>query len=94
MSIRIQLSISVADCGTDYKIENGHVSFKGLLTTYHQRVPVTCNTGYDLIGEAMITCLASGRWSDDTKCLPKGMFNRFMTASLFLPHQMDKSIFH
>lgn len=61
----------IKDCGKNYTLKNGHVDFTGANTTYNQKIPVTCDKGYILVGESEITCLSSGKWSDESKCVPR-----------------------
>ena len=68
----VQLLFTFVDCGENQTIEHGHVNFTGHLTTFNQTVPVTCNDGYNLVGEAVTTCEANGSWSEDAHCHPKG----------------------
>ena len=63
----------------DYKIPHGHVLFKGKDTTYNKKFDVTCEKGYELAGEKQTTCLADGKWSKHTACLPVGMFQYSIT---------------
>ena len=59
------------DCGTEYKLENGKVDFAKRNTKYKAQVPVSCNTGYKIKGDAQITCGSSGKWSVHTLCAIK-----------------------
>ena len=56
------LSSTVMDCGTLSNPENGQVSHTGR-TTFKQTATYCCNTGYNLVGNSIRTCLAIGVWS-------------------------------
>ena len=57
------------ECETDYFLAHGRVDFSEVETVYGQRVFVTCEEGYEVEGDSVITCLASGEWST-TVCQP------------------------
>ncbi|XP_071964677.1 CUB and sushi domain-containing protein 3-like isoform X2 [Antedon mediterranea] len=56
-------SCGVVDCGDPGLPANGFRS--GLTTTYNSVVSYICNTGYDIIGEQIITCQSDGTWTDN-----------------------------
>ena len=64
--------IFISDCGTDYKLDNGHVDFKGNPTTVGETFPLFCDPGFELEGDTDTTCLPDGTWSKLTKCRRKG----------------------
>ena len=79
----------ITDCGSDFSIADGHVNFTGLATTYGERIPVSCNEGYELVGEEVITCLADGTWSKDVICRIKGKYWNFnKNLTLYLLHDL------
>ena len=41
-------------------------------TTYGSVANITCDPGYHLEGTGTITCLKTGIWSTETKCVIKG----------------------
>ena len=57
------------ECETDYFLAHGRVDFSEVETVYGQKVFVTCEEGYEVEGDSVITCLASGEWST-TVCQP------------------------
>ena len=61
------------DCGTDYKLDNGHINFNGKDTTVNSTVSVSCNPGYNIVGDNHITCTPDGTWTKSTKCVIKGL---------------------
>ena len=54
---------SAVDCGTLNNLANGQVSYTGR-TTLGQTATYSCNTGYNLVGDNIRTCQATGNWSD------------------------------
>ncbi|XP_072024065.1 sushi, von Willebrand factor type A, EGF and pentraxin domain-containing protein 1-like isoform X2 [Amphiura filiformis] len=50
-------------CGLPDGIENGWLELKNNNISYLANVTYYCDTGYDLIGAEIRTCLASGQWS-------------------------------
>ena len=54
------------------------MNYTGRSTKYNHKVPVTCDTGYDLVGPPEITCKADGSWTDDTICRIKGKEQKFL----------------
>ena len=55
------MSVTVVDCGSLPRPANGAVSLTN--TTYNSVATYSCNDGYNLMGDATRTCLASGSWS-------------------------------
>ena len=55
------------DCGSNFSIPNAQIHYHGI-TTYNQRVSVTCNKGYKMHGEGFITCQSDGSWSKTASC--------------------------
>lgn len=62
----------ILDCGSKYSIENGHVNFAGMKTTYGEKVHVNCDVGHHLVGNGYIECKADGTWSNATACHIQG----------------------
>ena len=50
------------------------MDFTGHDTKYHSKVPIHCdaNGGYQIEGDAFITCLSNGTWSKTSHCALKG----------------------
>ena len=61
-----------SDCGQNVTVPNGFVNALGVATTFHEKLPVSCNEGYDLEGDPEIICQANGDWSDESYCVEKG----------------------
>ena len=54
-------------CPAYSSMKNGHVNYKGL-KAFHR-----CNSGYQLFGSKIRTCLPNGRWSGGMPvCISKG----------------------
>ena len=53
---------TVVDCGTLTNPANGQVS-NTAGTTFGQTATYSCNTGYNLMGDSIHTCQATGNWS-------------------------------
>ena len=70
--LKLFLYIFFTDCGNNETIAHGQVDFTNADTTYGQSVPVTCDTGYELVGGHTIVCLADGQWSKTVRCDIKG----------------------
>ncbi|CAI8013734.1 CUB and sushi domain-containing protein 2, partial [Geodia barretti] len=51
----------VVDCGELMDPENGAVNVTN--TTFNSTATYSCNGGYNLVGDATRTCLASASWS-------------------------------
>ena len=60
------------DCGTKFVIKNGYANFDGEDKNIGHSVPITCKTGYQLIGSRHTTCLPDGSWSRNTTCRIRG----------------------
>ena len=54
--------LTVVDCGTLTNPANGQVSHTAG-TTFGQTATYSCNTGYNLMGNSIRTCQATGVWS-------------------------------
>ena len=52
------------NCGTPDNPRNGGVKAQ-TGTSYQETVAYECNSGFDLDGEAITVCLASGKWSTE-----------------------------
>lgn len=61
------------DCGITATVVNGIVDFTNQQTTYGQVIPVTCNTGFEIMGRGFIECQSDGSWSNTTTCEIIGM---------------------
>ena len=59
-----QLDLIVVDCGALADPDNGIVMVSE--TTFNSSATYSCNTGYELRGDAVRTCLGSGQWSSGT----------------------------
>ncbi|XP_077981970.1 sushi, von Willebrand factor type A, EGF and pentraxin domain-containing protein 1-like [Glandiceps talaboti] len=77
------------DCGSLPTIYHGSVNATG--ETYNHVAQYKCSTGYRLSGNTEISCLGSGRWSDDppscqiVSCgLPKRVSNAEIKGSWYL----------
>ena len=81
METCLYCSINYADCGDNLTIPNGFVNIDGGATTYNEKVSVQCDEGYELIGDAEITCLANGRWNVDGFCAVIGQYSKGMLLS-------------
>ena len=57
------LLFPVVDCGDPGNVN--HATKRGSIYLYNNNVTYTCNTGYEMLGSANITCQASGFWSDN-----------------------------
>ena len=64
------INVSVLDCSTP-TIANGALG-GGSSTRYAGSAFVVCDSGYELAGSALATCLASGNWDTLPVCDPKG----------------------
>ena len=62
-----------ADCGNTTTIANAVIDFSNMKTTYRRTVPVTCRTGYEIVGRNFIECESNGSWSTTTTCEIIGM---------------------
>ena len=60
--INLHLILAVVDCGTLTAPANGEVNHTAG-TTFRQTATYTCNTGYNLVGDSIRTCYATGNWS-------------------------------
>ena len=79
--------VYVSACPSTYTLAHGQVHLPNTPATYKQTVPITCNTGYELVGVGFITCLASESWSTTSRCRLKGKYfsNRaFMCVLVFI----------
>ena len=56
------LYLTVVDCGALSDPANGRVN-NTAGTTYGQTATYSCNTGYDLVGDATHTCQSTGLWT-------------------------------
>lgn len=56
------------DCGNTTTIENGTIDFSNKETTYGQVIPVSCDTGFEIMGRGFIECQKDGTWSTTTTC--------------------------
>ena len=70
------------DCGTVYYLENGKANFTGRSTKYNQKIPISCDVGYDIVGDPFMTCLANGSWSSESFCKIKGLFSQLQCTYL------------
>ena len=62
--------MSVVDCGALDNPANGEVFLTN--TTFNSVATYSCNTGYNLTGDNMRTCLETGFWSgSDPTCSSK-----------------------
>ena len=64
--------VFVADCGNPAP-ENGTADTPDG-TTYENVAIITCNAGYDLVGDTLISCLDGGNWSSSPSCAIKGSY--------------------
>ena len=55
-------------------IPHGIANFTKRDTALEKLVPVKCDKGYRIQGDAHITCLKTGNWSTNTKCVVIGQF--------------------
>ena len=62
MMLTTNQSISVVDC-QDPPSEPDNGSLEKTTTTFGSNVTYSCQTGYLLQGNSIITCLADGQWS-------------------------------
>ena len=58
----MQFFTSAVDCGTLNNPANGQVSYTGR-TTFGQTATYSCDAGYNLVGNSIRTCQATGVWS-------------------------------
>ena len=56
------LTLTVVDCGNLTDPVNGSVNHTSG-TTFGQTATYSCNTGYNLVGDSIRTCQATGEWS-------------------------------
>ena len=54
--------LTVVDCGSLTDPDNGLVT-RTAGTTFGQTATYSCNTGYNLVGDSIRTCQATGNWS-------------------------------
>ena len=40
--------------------------------TFTSNITVTCDDGYELTGDKVISCKANGQWTDQPQCTPVG----------------------
>ena len=89
---------TVADCGT-LSVANGEVTFEAAAgrgeTEFESVATYTCNTGYNLVGNAMRTCQADGTWSGSdplcqSKYVPSDTY--FVPLPYSLPHLSPSSL--
>ena len=65
------------DCRKPASPENGIIILDSAnLTTYGSPANVTCDMGYDLIGNNTIRCEADGQWSNVAECVIKGKWKK------------------
>ena len=77
----------VVDCGDPGIVE--HASKAWSSYTYNNVVTYTCNTGYEMLGSANITCQASGFWSDNKPTCTSELLQNFylsIFATIVLNH--------
>ena len=63
--------LNILDCGKNYSLAHGTVKYISNITSYNQTAVVTCDEGYQIEGDPVITCQADGTWSDNTTCRAK-----------------------
>ena len=79
------------DCKTPPLITNGFVNAP--MTTYLKVGVVTCNTGFNLTGNANISCLSTGHWSTvQATCPPVGMCMFCVIYTLILRISICKTV--
>ena len=61
-------------CPALFKVANGAVQFRNVTNVYYDIVAVSCNSGYQLRGSGLITCLGDGSWNSDSSCTVAGMY--------------------
>ena len=98
------LSSLFTDCGANEVIAHGQIDFTNADTTYGQSVPVTCDTGYAIIGGHTIQCLAGGQWSKTVSCVIKGNvfcvymyfqdLNKILSYGFYDTHRSTSSFLH
>ena len=54
--------LAIVDCGTLTDPANGRVTYTSG-TTFGNTTTYSCNTGYNLVGDSIRTCQATGNWS-------------------------------
>lgn len=57
----IQFENIGVSCGAPVSLQNGMM--EGTVYTFGSTVNISCNNGYDLVGPAVIECLANKTWS-------------------------------
>ena len=60
--INLHLIMTVVDCRSLNAPANGSVTHTSG-TTFGQTATYSCNTGYNLVGDSIHTCQATGNWS-------------------------------
>ena len=74
MHIRIYLLYIAVDCGTLTNPANGQVTYTAG-TLFGQTATYSCDSGYNLVGESVCTCQATGVWSGSVPtCQGCGVF--------------------
>lgn len=55
----------MAECDLP-EVANGHITSDGV--KFGDKISLRCDTGYNLIGDATMVCMAGGMWSKDSTC--------------------------
>lgn len=87
------------DCGNSATVANGTIDFSNKETTYGQVIPVSCNTGFEIMGRGFIECQKDGTWSTTTTCEIIGMkfwycFVQFLKRTILVPIYLDDRLSH
>ena len=61
-SSHLSFHLTAVDCGTLVDPANGQVDHTAG-TTFQQTATYSCSTGYNLVGDSIRTCIATGEWS-------------------------------
>ena len=80
--------MTVVDCSTLTRPANGQVSHTAG-TTFGQTATYSCDTGFNLVGNSIRTCEATGLWSGSTPTC-QGTFMWILEASICLCKLEDR----
>lgn len=80
-----------ADCGPPSSIADGTVQYNS--TSYLAIAKYTCDEGFDLLGNHVVTCLANSTWEySATGCKIKGIRINKLDCSLFTKTEIGLKI--
>lgn len=82
---------TAADCGSLPAPINGNLTAVPA-TTFESIAVYTCNSGFNIIGQATRTCQADGIWSgSEPMCALAGKFSSFYPLNLFYHTHVDST---